>query len=254
MQFAIIIQARLGSKRLPGKVLKNFKGYNPLIVLISRLQKSKIIKNIIIATTKNNKDTKIVNFCKKNSLKFFRGEENDVLGRYYKTATKYKVKNIVRITSDCPFIDINILDKMILFFKKNKLDYYANTYPEPSTFPDGMDIEIFKYKALKISNKLAKNKSEREHVTVFMRQFKKFKSKRYDQKNNLSKYRLTIDFFKDFKLFTKIIDHFGEKIFFTSMDDIVKFLSKNQKLINYQKKLIRNQSFYNDLLRDKLID
>ena len=100
-----------------------------------------------------------------------------------------------------------------------------------------MDIEIFKYKALKISNKLAKNKSEREHVTVFMRQFKKFKSKRFDQKNNLSKYRLTIDFFEDFKLFTKIIDHFGKKIIFTSMNDLVKFLSKNQKLINYQKKI-----------------
>jgi spore coat polysaccharide biosynthesis protein SpsF (cytidylyltransferase family) len=254
MQFAIIIQARLGSKRLPGKVLKNFKGYSLLSVLISRLQKSKIIKNIIITTTKNNKDTKIVNFCKKNSLKFYRGDEKDVLGRYYKTATKYKVKNIVRITSDCPFIDINILDKMILYFKKNKLDYYANTYPEPSTFPDGMDIEIFKYKTLKISNKFAKNKSEREHVTVFMRHFKKFKSKRYDQKIDLSKYRLTIDFLEDFKLFTKIIDHFGKKIIFTSMKDLIKFLSKNKKLINYQKKLIRNQSFYSDILKDHLID
>lgn len=254
MEFAIIIQARLGSKRLPGKVLKNFKGYNLLNVLVSRLKKSKIIKNIIIATTKNYKDKKIVNFCKKNSLKFFRGEENDVLGRYYKTASKYKVKNIVRITSDCPFIDINILDKMLIFFKKNKLDYYSNTYPEPSTFPDGMDIEIFKYKALKISNKLAKYKSEREHVTVFMRQFKKFKIKRYDQKNDLSMYRLTIDFLEDFKLFTQIIDHFGKKIILASMNDLVKFLSKNKRLINYQKKLTRNQSFYSDLLKDELID
>jgi len=142
----------------------------------------------------------------------------------------------------------------MLFFKKNKLDYYANTYPEPSTFPDGMDIEIFKYKTLKISNKLAKNKSEREHVTVLMRHFKKFKSKRYDQKNDLSKYRLTIDFSEDFKLFTKIIDHFGKKIIFTIMEDLIKFLSKNKKLINYQKKLIRNQSFYRDILNDHLID
>ncbi len=117
-----------------------------------------------------------------------------------------------------------------------------------------MDIEIFKYKTLKISNNLAKNKSEREHVTVFMRHFKKFKSKRYDQKNNLSKYRLTIDFLDDFKLFTKIIDHFGKTICFASMNDLVNFLSRNQKLINYQKKLIRNQSFYRDIIRDNLID
>ena len=121
MQFAIIIQARLGSKRLPGKVLKEFKGYNILNVLISRLRKSKNVKNIIIATTKYNKDNKIIEFCKKNSVNFFRGDEKDVLGRFYKAATKYKVKNIIRITSDCPFIDINTLDGMVQNFKKKKI-------------------------------------------------------------------------------------------------------------------------------------
>tara|TARA_B100000787_G_scaffold133032_1_gene101906 strand:- start:40 stop:804 length:765 start_codon:yes stop_codon:yes gene_type:complete len=254
MQFAIIIQARLGSKRLPGKVLKEFKGYNILNVLISRLRKSKNVKNIIIATTKYNKDNKIIEFCKKNSVNFFRGDEKDVLGRFYKAATKYKVKNIIRITSDCPFIDINTLDGMVLNFKKKKLDYYSNTYPEPSTYPDGMDIEIFKYKVLKITNKLAKASSEREHVTLFMRRFIKFNIKRHDQKKNYSKYRLTVDYFQDFILFSKIINYFGKKITSTKMNELIDFLSKNPKLTRYQKKIVRNESLYKDILRDNIIN
>ena len=131
MQFAIIIQARLGSTRLPGKVLKNYKGYSILNVLVERLKRSKKVKNIIIATTKKKNDGKIVSFCKDNFIKYFLGPENDVLQRYYKTAKKFKVKNIIRITSDCPLIDIGILDKMIEIYKTKKYDYISNTYPEP---------------------------------------------------------------------------------------------------------------------------
>lgn len=250
MKFAIVIQARLGSKRLPGKILKNYQGYNLLTVLISRLKNSKKVKNIIIATTKNKKDNQIVNFCKNKSIRCFRGEEKDVLRRYYKVAIKFKIKNIIRITSDCPFIDIDILDKMVSYFKNNKLDYYSNTYPEPSTFPDGMDIEIFKYKTLKRANKLAKLPSEREHVTLFMRRFKKFKIKRYDLKKNISKYRLTIDYAKDFNLFKKIVQYFGKKIKFVKMSDLITYLSENPRLIKYQKKIIRNYSLKKDISKD----
>ena len=250
MKFAIVIQARLGSKRLPGKILKNYQGYNLLTVLISRLKNSKKVKNIIIATTKNKKDNQIVNFCKNKSIRCFRGEEKDVLRRYYKAAIKFKIKNIIRITSDCPFIDIDTLDKMISYFKNNKLDYYSNTYPEPSTFPDGMDIEIFKYKTLKRANKLAKLPSEREHVTLFMRRFKKFKIKRYDLKKNISKYRLTIDYAKDFNLFKKIVQYFGKKVKFVKMSDLITYLSENPRLIKYQKKIIRNYSLKKDISKE----
>ena len=144
MQFSIIIQARLGSSRLPGKVLINYKNYTLLSVLHQRLKRSQKIKDVIIATTKKREDNEIVKFCKNNSIKYFRGSENNVLNRYYQTAKKFNIKNIIRITADCPFIDPTILDKMIIEFKKKKLDYLSNTYPEPSTYPDGMDIEIFK--------------------------------------------------------------------------------------------------------------
>ena len=113
-----------------------------------------------------------------------------------------------------------------------------------------MDIEIFKYKTLKRANKLAKLPSEREHVTLFMRRFKKFKIKRYDLKKNISKYRLTIDYAKDFNLFKKIVQYFGKKVKFVKMSDLITYLSENPRLIKYQKKIIRNYSLKKDISKE----
>lgn len=252
MQFAIIIQARLGSSRLPGKVLKKYKGYSLLDVLVNRLKKSKKVKNIIVATTKNKKDTKIINFCKKNLIKYFKGSEQDVLKRYYDSAKKFRVKNIIRITSDCPLIDANILDNMVNRYKIKKFDYYSNTYPEPSTYPDGMDIEIFTYKSLKLANIKAIKKSEREHVTLFIRNNKNFKISRKDLSKDISKYRLTVDYSEDFKLFQNLINEFGDKIYSSKMREIINFLRRNPDLIKYQKKILRNERLKNDIKRDNI--
>ena len=252
MLFSIIIQARIGSSRFPGKILRNYKNYNLLKVLVQRLKKSKKVKNIIIATTKQKEDEKIVKFCLSNSLKYFRGSKNNVLNRYYEASKKYNVKNIIRITSDCPLIDPVILDKMILEFKKKKLDYLSNTYPEPSTYPDGMDIEIFTYRSLKLSNKYATKKSEKEHVTVYIRKKKRFKILRTDLTKNKSNYRLTVDYLKDYNLFKSLIDKFKSKIFFVGMNEIIRFLDKNPRLTKYQKKILRNEKFIKDQKRDNI--
>ncbi len=252
MQFSIIIQARLGSTRLSGKILKNYKNYNLLNVLVKRLKRSKKVKDIIIVTTRLKEDDKIVKFCQSNSIKFFRGSENNVLNRYYNASKKYNVKNIIRITSDCPLIDPIILDKMIIEFKKKKLDYLSNTYPEPSTYPDGMDIEIFTFNSLKLANRYSTKKSEKEHVTVYIRKNNKFKTFRTDLNKDKSNYRLTVDYLKDFNLFKKIIDQFKQKIFFVSMNEIIKFLDKNPRMIKYQKKILRNEKLILDMKRDKI--
>ena len=252
MQFSIIIQARIGSKRLPGKILRNYKNYNLLKVLIQRLKKSKKVKNIIVATTKQKEDDKIVKFCVDNSLKYFRGSKNNVLNRYYEASKKYNVQNIIRITSDCPLIDPVILDKMILEFKRKKLDYLSNTYPEPSTYPDGMDIEIFTYRSLELANRYAAKRTEKEHVTVYIRKQKKFKILRTDLKKNKSNYRLTVDYLKDYNLFKNLIDKFKSKIFFVGMEEIIRFLDKHPRLIKYQKKILRNEKFINDQKRDNI--
>lgn len=252
MLFSIIIQARIGSSRLPGKILRNYKNYNLLKVLIQRLNKSKKVKNIIIATTKQKEDDRVVKFCLDNSLNYFRGSKNNVLNRYYKASRKYKVKNIIRITSDCPLIDPVILDKMILEFKKKRLDYLSNTYPEPSTYPDGMDIEIFTYRSLQLANKYAKTKSEKEHVTAYIRRQKRFKILRTDLLKDMSNFRLTIDYPKDYNLFKYLIDKFKSKIFFVGMIEIIKYLKKNPSLIEYQKKILRNEKFIIDQKRDDI--
>lgn len=250
MQISVIIQARLGSKRLPGKVLKSYKNYTLLNVLVKRLKKSKKIKDIIIATTKRKEDDKIIKFCNDYSLKYFRGSQHNVLQRFYETAKKFNLKNIVRITSDCPFIDPTILDQMIIEYKKKNLDYLSNTYPEPSTYPDGMDIEIFNFNTLRLANKFAKTRTEKEHVTYYMRKENNFKILRSDLDKDMSQYRLTIDYIYDYELFKKIIDKFKNKIFKIRMSTIINFLKLNPKLIKYQKKIVRNEKFKADLKRE----
>ena len=250
-KFDVIIQARMGSTRLPGKVLKNYKSKNLLNVLVNRLNKSQNIQKIIICTTKLKQDERIVRFCKKNNINFFRGENQDVLSRYYFAAKKFQSKIIIRITSDCPFIDFRILDKMIKKFKNNNIDYYANSYPLPTKFPDGMDIEIFKFSTLKKTFKNAKLPSEREHVTPFMFNSKIFKCRKLDLYKNFSKYRFCVDFKEDFLLFKKIIDHYKNNVYNLSMYELIKFVQRNKKYIQYQKKIKRNSGWNKSLKADE---
>lgn len=250
--FDILIQARMGSTRLPGKVLKSYKKITPLKVLIKRLQNCKKIKNIIICTTREIEDLKIVDFCKKENIFFFRGSKQNVLSRYYQAARKFKSKNIIRITSDCPLVDYRIINNMINEFSKKKPDYYANTYPLPTKYPDGMDIEIFNFKILESTHFKAYLPSEREHVTPFM--FKKKKGVNILKKNlhnDLSKYRFCIDYEKDFNLFKKFIDYFNNKIYSVSMFELVKYVKNNPKLINYQKEIKRNEGWTTSLKKDE---
>ena len=247
----IIIQARVGSKRLRNKVLKKHKSLSPLKIMIERLKNCKNIDEIIICTTFLKEDYKIVEFCKKEKLQFYRGSVNNVLSRYYKTAKKYNSQIIIRVTSDCPFVDYRIVNKMLSEFKNFKIDYYANTYPMPTQYPDGMDVEIFKFPVLEKTNKLAKLPSEKEHVTPYMFNSKKFKTRKKIIKQNYSNYRFCIDYLDDFKLYSKILDNFKSKIYKASMLDIIKFAKKNPSCISYQTKIKRNEGWASALKKDE---
>ena len=247
----IIIQARMGSARLKGKVLKKYKNYTPLKILIERLKKCKKISNIIICTTKLVEDDRIVDFCKKEKIKFFRGSKNDVLSRYYYCAKKFKSSEIIRITSDCPLIDYRIINNMLKLYQTLKVDYYANTYPLPTTYPDGMDIEIFNFSTLEKTFYYAALPSEREHVTPYMYNSKKFKIKRKELKKDISKLRFCIDYQSDFNFFVKLIKYFKNRIYDISMLDLVSHVKKKPKLIYYQKKIVRNQGWYSSLKKDE---
>ena len=144
---AAIVQARMNSIRLPGKVMMEI-GNKPVIKLLyDRLKKSEMLEKIIVATGPKNLNKTLINYLKKQNIEFFCGSETDVLERYFKVAEKYKCEVIVRITSDCPFIDYNLLDNIVKNHIKNQLDYSSNV--NPPTFPDGLDIEVFSFKVLK---------------------------------------------------------------------------------------------------------
>jgi spore coat polysaccharide biosynthesis protein SpsF (cytidylyltransferase family) len=250
-KFDIIIQARIGSTRLKGKILKTHKGLSPLKVLIKRLHNCKNVRKIIICTTHKKEDNAVIKFCKNQNINFYRGSINNVLSRYFFSARKFKSKNIIRITSDCPFVDYRIINKMTDKFAKLNIDYYANTYPLPTNYPDGMDIEIFSFKTLKKTFCNASLPSEKEHVTPYIFKSKKFKIKKKILKTDLSKFRFTIDYHNDFILFKKIIDQFKKNIYKLSMNDLIKFVLKNTNLIKYQKKIKRNEGWATALKKDE---
>ena len=202
MSIDIILQARVGSKRLPKKVLMKLGGNSVLNHIISRIKKISSIRNLIIATSENKSDDEIIEHCKNiSNIQFFRGSEHDVLDRYYKAALQYGSKNIIRITGDCPMIDPSVVEQVIDLFQTKKLDYVSNSLPR--TFPDGLDCEIFSFKVLEYSFFNAKTEFAREHVTAFVRGVSKEKSKRKFKKGNVSfssdfsKIRWTIDYIED---------------------------------------------------------
>ena len=241
----------MGSKRLPGKSLMKFNNITPLEVLVKRIKKIKSIKLIIIATTKLKKDDIFIKYAKNLKVKIYRGNNNNVLERYYLAAKFFNSKNIIRLTADCPFIDQFTLTKMIRLFSKNKYDYMSNTYPMPCTFPDGSDIEIFNFESLKKSRLEAFLPSDKEHVTKYFWKSKKFKCFRLDNVIDLSKYRYTIDIVEDFNLFKSIIKKY-KNFLNLDMKKIIKFIDQNPNLIKYQKKIKRNFGWDESLKKDKL--
>ena len=146
MKLITIIQARQNSKRFPGKVLKKYKNITFLELLIERLKRSKSIKKIIVATSKNILDQEIKKTCKKLGIFCFQGSEQDVIDRYYKAAKLFKAQNIIRVTADCPIIDPKVVDQVVELFFNKKVDYATNTMP--ATYPDGLDVEVFNFESL----------------------------------------------------------------------------------------------------------
>ncbi len=214
-KIGIFIAARSDSSRLPGKHFKIINKKLNLSVIdycIKRCKKSKI-KDIFLCTSNNKNDDVFQKYCKKNKIKIFRGNKNNVLKRFIDCARKYDISDIIRITGDCPLVDLNIINKLLNIYKKKNYDYVCNV--NPSTYPDGLDVEIIKVSALKRS--LIENTSNlnKEHVTLHIRKSNKFK--KYNMtfnKKNLSKIRWTVDTENDLRLVKKIVMKFHPKIHF----------------------------------------
>lgn len=249
----IILQARTSSSRLPGKVLLPILNKPMLSHQISRLTKVKTPHQLIIATSELASDDAIAQLCQALNVKCFRGSLDDVLDRYYHAALannpKGQVKNIVRVTGDCPLIDSTIIDKVIELFLTSKVDYCSNC--EPATLPDGLDVEIFTLAALTKAWLLAKKSSEREHVTPFIRNNKHlFSCINFYHQPDLSHFRLTVDEPEDFELITKIYQSLYRKNHDFKLVDIINLLEQQPELALINQSLIRNEG----LLKSELAD
>lgn len=231
--YSVIIQARMGSTRLPGKILKPLAGKPMLLHVYERLQKSAYIHQTIIATTDLSVDDIVENFCALNNIKCFRGSSNDVLSRYYHAAHKYNCEVVIRITADCPLIDPIIIDKMILDFDNNfdKIDYLSNTLTR--SFPRGLDTEIFTFDALARAFNNATSTFEREHVTPYIYNNKDiFSLKNFMNDIDLSAYRWTVDTTEDFKLVEIIYNKLFEANSIFLLDDILELFRQNPSLFD----------------------
>lgn len=244
-----IIQARIGSTRLPNKVLMKVDNISLLEFEINRVKQSKKIDKIAVATTNQKTDDKIEKLCKKIDIDCFRGSEDDVLDRYYKCSLKYpKYNNIIRLTGDCPLIDFKVIDEVITCFEKSKYDYFSNV--EKETFPDGMDVEIFKRYSLEQAAENARLASEREHVTLYIRNNKKFKKGNLEAENNWSHFRLTVDEQNDFEVVKFLIKNSSPT---SSYLDYISLLKKHPEIMMKNTHIIRNEGLLKSLKKDKTI-
>jgi len=227
MKTIAIIQARMGSKRLPGKVMMKIIGKPIIEHLIDRVSKSGYINDIVVATSNKTENQELINFLKLKGIKFFIGDEEDVLSRYYLTAKKYQAKNIVRITADCPLIDYSVIDSTIKAYFEDTVDYTSNIFPR--SFPKGLDTEVFSFKSLEKAFKESNKKYDREHVTPYIRESGKFKISNFSYKKDLSHVRLTVDWKEDFILIDKIFNIFKPNALFTWLD-IISIMDKDPNL------------------------
>ncbi len=238
----IIIQARMSSKRLPGKVLKTLNQFPVISWLVESAKKVNFNKKIVVATSTDLSDDVLFKWCKKNEVDVYRGDLENVLQRFVDVSNKYKPEIIVRLTADCPFIDPKIIDQLFYLITKNSLDYVSNTLNR--TWPDGLDCEIFKRSALLKCHKAVSKKDDFEHVTRYF----------YNNKNlfkclslpfplgDFSNIRITLDDVKDYKILKRMAEHleFGPN-FMDTIDAYKKVTRKDTK-----KKFIDGNVYYNE--------
>ena len=234
-----IIQARSSSSRLPNKVLRPLLGMPMIFRQIERVCRSRLIDKVVIATSDNVDDDALSEEINKMGYLSYRGNLNDVLLRVYMAASQFSPKHVVRITADCPLIDYKIIDQVIVSHIESDADYTSNV--APPTFPDGLDVEVMKYSVLKNLNKKELSKSNREHVTQYIRSNpSQYKIMNIESKMDYSKMRWTVDNIEDFQFVEKIYKGLYKKnIYFTS-SDIRKVLKKNPEVVLINKKYKRN--------------
>lgn len=247
-----ILQARLSSSRLPGKVMLPVHGEPMLIRQVERIARAKRIGRIIVATSATRSDDSLADLCRARNIDFFRGDLDDVLDRFYHAASRLDPEYVVRLTADCPLADPTIIDAVIDFCIAGDFDYASNAL-EP-TFPDGLDVEVMKFHCLRDAWLNARLPSHREHVTPYIYQHRdKFRIGSFKQVIDLSALRWTVDETQDYQLICRIYDAlYPDNPAFTS-DDVMRFLRGHPELNALNKKFQRNEGYQKSLEQDEAL-
>ena len=237
MKIIAIVQARMNSTRLPGKVMLSVNSHSIIGVLLKRLSKSQTLDDIIVATTNNRSDDVLVDHVTALGFKTYRGSEHDVLQRYYSAALQERADVVVRITADCPLIDSVLLDQVIMTFSENELDYCSNR--EPATYPDGLDVEVFSFNALEKANEFAFLPHDREHVTPYIIGSDNFKKSYVKNGIDFSRYRWTLDYPEDFEVISAVFKKLDPDIYF-SWETVLELERSNPAIFAHNKNIERN--------------
>ena len=236
-----IIQARCESTRFPNKTIQKFKNSTLIEILLRRVKLCKKVDKIIVVTSNDKRNQKLIKILKKNNIDYFIGSKNNVLERYYLAAKKYKIKTIIRLTGDNPLIDPFLVDQFINDFKKKNIDYLADS--NPPTYPDGMDIEVFNFKSLKKIYLSESSLFEKEHVTTKLINSYFFKKKIKKFYSDYSFIRLTVDEKKDLRTIKNVLNFFHPKMNF-QLKDIINLYKKKPALFDSNKSISRNEGAY----------
>ena len=247
-KIGIILQARIGSTRFPGKVMELIDSKPVIAHVIDQVSHSKYGKNIVVATTQNKEDDKIEKYLRGKLIPVYRGSEKDCLDRYYQCAKLHNFKIIIRITCDNPLIDPILIDDGIEVFINNTYDYVTNC--KPRTFPQGTEVEIFSFTALENAWKCSKKSSEREHVTpYFYKNSEKFKIFNIENDTNLSNFRWTIDRKEDLDFVKIIYAKFKKSPIL--MNDILKLIIDEPDLIKINEKHVIDEGYLQSIINEK---
>ena len=238
MKVVAIVQARLGSVRLPKKVLKPITGKPMIELLLNRLSKSKELSDIVVATSNSTENDELESLIETLGFKCTRGSEHDVLSRFYESAKSCQADVIVRITGDCPLVDPGLVDKCVREYLKTDIDYFSNI--DPVTYPDGLDIEVFSFECLKRAYQDASSKYDREHVTTYIRNSEAFMKSSIQNSTDLSGQRWSVDEPEDLELIRFIFEYFAPDIYF-SWNRVSELITSKPELFKINESIKNNE-------------
>lgn len=238
MKTLAVVQARMGSSRLPGKVMKKIAGVPAIELLLRRLSQASLLDGIVLATSQNPEDDFLSEFVEGLGYSCIRGHEHDVLSRYITAAQEKNAQNLVRITGDCPLVDGRLVDQVVKKFHEGSYDYYSNV--GPPTFPDGLDVEVFSTAALIRSSELINTAEQREHVTQSLRDSGRFRVGSLCLSDDYSNLRWTLDEAPDLTVLRKIFNHFSPDIFF-DWEQVKELVTSQPEKFDDNSKIQRNE-------------